>query len=36
MMRESRQDVLLGGGRLGTVTVGEPAKKANTTSRVEL
>lgn len=36
MMRESRQKVVFGGGRLGTVSVGDPAKKQNTTSREEL
>lgn len=36
MMREKRQDVVFGGGRLGTVSMGEPAKKEHTTSREEL
>lgn len=35
MMRESSQEVVFGGGRLGTVSVGEPARKEHT-SREEL
>lgn len=33
IMRGGRQDVVFGGGRLGTVSVGEPARKQDTTSR---
>lgn len=36
MMRESRQEVVFGRGKLGTVSVGEPARKEHTTSREEL
>lgn len=35
MMRESRRDVVFRGGRLGTISVGEPARKEHTTSREE-
>lgn len=36
MMRESRQDVVVGGERLGTVSVGGSVRKQHTTSGEEL